>query len=273
MSWILEANGADANDEARSLGTTVYVAACLMLGAVELALGKPLPELHPWGDGVAARFVSGATLVLFAAAAFARPLKEYGALGLALHWAAAFAATSYAALETPWNWAVWVPATKTAIFMLMPLSIMKGDTSPSRFPIPHLLLRIVVGLTFAFYGLFHLFQGPMIAALIPAWIPQAELLPWLTGALLLIAGTGVATGVAVRECSLAVAALFASWIPLLHVERIARQPLSSFEWTFALSALALAGVSLSLFEWCRSRRTDRLTCFEFELESSPAKQA
>ena len=40
--------------------------------------------------------------------------------------------------------------------------------------------------------------------------------------------------------------MYGAWLPIVHAPRLLASPDSAFEWTFALTALALAGVALAV---------------------------
>jgi uncharacterized membrane protein len=105
-------------------------------------------------------------------------------------------------------------------------------------------LRRPFAVTLLFYGMVHMFHRALIAGLIPAWIPGAGAWPWITGSIMVAAGIALLAGRAAELASLAIAAMFASWILIVHLARLAGNPAGSFEWSFALTALALAAVAL-----------------------------
>jgi uncharacterized membrane protein len=230
----------------QGLGQRVYLAACIALGLVELAFGKALPELHPFPtDSPAAVWASGATLSIFAAAALVRRFERAGAIALAAHWLVAFALTLAAALDEPSGLLAWVPASKTALFALAALTLCRVTSGRS--------LRWALGATLVLYGVIHVVECRVVGQLVPAWLPQRPLWPYFTGTLLLAAGAALVTGKFIAQAALGTAALFGSWILLIHLGRIAANPASSFEWTFALSALALTGTALMVAELNPSR--------------------
>lgn len=81
---------------------------------------------------------------------------------------------------------------------------------------------------------------------VPAWLPGYRILAVLTGAVLVIAGLG--TGIKVKPAALALAALFASGIVLLHIPGAVSDPelLRSPFWIRTFESLALAGAALIL---------------------------
>jgi len=225
---------------ARPFGQPVFLAACIGLGLVELVFRKALVQLHPW-DSVSMAIVSGATLTVLALWLLVRPSSRIAAFALAGHWTLALVFTILAAAKAPPNALNWVPVSQTALFVLASLASSNGSG------LRHTQMTDVrrpFAVTLVFYGLVHVFQRPLIAGLIPAWIAGAEIWPWITGPIMVVAGIALLAGRAVEVASLAIAAMFASWILIVHLGRIAGDPANSFEWSFALTALALTGVAL-----------------------------
>ena len=225
---------------ARPLGQPVFLVACIGLGLVELFFHKALAQLHPWGsDSIA--IVSGASLTALALWLLVRPSSRIAAFALAGHWTLALVFTILAAAKAPPNALNWVPVSETAVFVLASLA----SSNKSGLPLTRMTdLRRPFAVTLIFYGLVHIFQRALIAGLIPRWIAGAEIWPWFTGSVMVAAGIALLAGRAVKLASLAIAAMFASWILVVHLGRIAGDPANSFEWSFALTALGLTGVAL-----------------------------
>jgi uncharacterized membrane protein len=178
--------------------------------------------------------LSGATLAIFALAGIAG--LRGARLALAMHWALALVLTVTAALKSPADPLNWVPVSKAALFAIA-AALSSGSVDQR-------LLRPSLGLVLIFYGLIHLFFHDLIAQLIPAWIPEPAFWPYFTGALMLVAGAALVVEKAAAAMAMIVTSLFASWILVLHSGRLMAHPASSFEWTFAFSALALVGVAI-----------------------------
>jgi hypothetical protein len=92
----------------------------------------------------------------------------------------------------------------------------------------------------------HLTQRDLIATLIPAWIPVRSYWPWLTGGVSVAAGLACLVGRGTTWGAGFIAFMYLAWLPLVHAPRLLGVPGSLFEWTFALTALALAGVALAV---------------------------
>ena len=179
-------------------------------------------------------YAAGATLSVVALAGIAR--VRGARLALTLYWTVSVALTFAAALKAPANPLSWVPMSKAVLFAIA-ASVAAGAVGARK-------LRVSLGIVLVFYGIIDLVFHDLIAGLIPAWFPKTAIWPYFTGPLMLMAGAALVADRAAAEMALVMAGLFASWILIIHSGRLAAHPASSFEWTFALSALALAGVAL-----------------------------
>jgi hypothetical protein len=224
---------------AGAVGAAVAAVAMGGLGLVELAGGEALPGLHPYPDDWSP-FVrpSGAFLVLFAATAWRARLM---AIGLALCWLAASGFVAIALTANARDPLAWAPLAQTLVFAAFALWLWGKPRTW-----PHALLRIAFGATLVFFGCIHLTHAGTIGGLIPDFIPGASLWPWITGGVQVIAGLACIAGRGVLPAGATIAAMYAAWLPIVHAPRLFASPASPFEWTFALTALALAGIALAV---------------------------
>lgn len=90
------------------------------------------------------------------------------------------------------------------------------------------------------FGSIHLVHRDAISGLLPEGFPAANIWPLMTGLILIVAGLASLVARWRRIAAMAIAAMFLSWIPVVHVARLIAGN-SSHEWIFAITALALAG--------------------------------
>lgn len=221
-----------------AVGAATAILASAALGAVELLRGEPLPGLHPYPEetpDLAVR-VSGALLLLFAAASQLRP--HLAAPALALHWAVALALTATAAAGSVSDPTAYVPLAQALVFVLFALSLWRASMRG--------VLRVAFGAMLVLFGAIHFAYVEAIAGLIPDFVPAAPLWPWLTGGAQVVVGIALLVGRFVWPGALAITAMYLAWIPIVHAPRVVSDTQSAFEWTFALTALALAGVALAI---------------------------
>ena len=223
-------------------GRLLFLIACLMLGIVEMYFGAALPGLHPWPVHQGLAWFSGASLALLAIGGLLFDTR-LASLGLAIHWFLAILFTIAVAVKGPTDALNWVPVAQSCLFAVASFKIASQREAGSSELAP-LALRLTFAAMLLLFGLIHIFKRELIAGLIPGWIPAADLWPWVTGTIMVAAGFAILIGKFAEIASLVVAGMFASWIFVVHAERLAQRPASDFEWTFALTALALAGAAL-----------------------------
>ena len=106
---------------------------------------------------------------------------------------------------------------------------------------------LVIGLCLMLllFGIIHLLQRSEIAGLIPDWIPLRSLVPVITGGVMTICGLALLHPRSRWIAAAAVAAMFTSWIPLVHLPRIARDISDAAEWSFGAMAVGLIGALMT----------------------------
>ncbi len=224
----------------RTVGIVVLTVTFAAMGVLESQRAAPLTGLHALPDGrYLAQMSIGAGLVMLVAAVFALIDigRAWAGYVLAVLWTA-FAVFAYmSASELPSEAPRWVAMAECAAFAAAGLAL-SGPRWSAR------VLGVVFGAMLVWFGLVHLTQRDVIASLTPEWIPYASRWPWVTGSVNLVAGLMCIVGFGARYGALAVAIMFALWLPIVHAPRLMESPSSLFEWTFALTAAGLVGVAL-----------------------------
>ncbi|MFA6114787.1 MAG: hypothetical protein WC729_12360 [Sphingomonas sp.] len=113
------------------------------------------------------------------------------------------------------------------------------------------VLPITAAMLLLLFGGIHLSQGPAIAALTPAWLPMRSVAPYASGLAQIAAGLWLAVRPS-RGPAWTMAAMYLSWLPLIHLPRLLAEPGDASEWRFAAMALALAGALI-----LSTKRSDR----------------
>jgi uncharacterized membrane protein len=218
-------------------GAMTGVAAMAALGLVELMRGEALPGLHPYPDAWPAGVIraSGALLLLFAASALRWP--SVAGPALALYWLVAALFVGLAVTANVGDPLAYVPLAQTVVFIAFSVWLWRR-------PQAHVTLRVAFGAMLMLFGAIHLTHIDVIAGLIPDFVPGASLWPWITGGVQVVAGLACVIGRGNSIAAIVVALMYAAWLPVVHAPRLLASPDSTFEWTFALTALALAGVAL-----------------------------
>ena len=192
--------------------------ACIRCQTVRLALTAPV-----WGVGLAL----AALAMLFR--------QNAAAWAMAILWLAALALTLLAAVSAP-DALASVPVAETAVFGVFAFAQARGGAE--------IALRVAFGLMLVLFGAIHLTppRGHRFAYsrvdTATAVLALAHRLAECLAGLACIAGRGVRIGAG------AIALMYASWLPIVHALRLAEDLTSTFEWTFALTALALAGIAM-----------------------------
>jgi hypothetical protein len=229
----------DSMGSAKRAGVWICLSAMVALGALEAFYRELLPGLHAYPEGVATWLLRASGLTLaFAAIATATDWR-IGALLLAACWLIACSLALSAALGAPGDALGYVPFAEAAVFAAF--ALWRCDERRA-----WLLLRLAFGAMLLLFGGIHLANRETIASLIPVWMPGAAYWPWLTGGGSVLAGAACVAGRSVQFVAGAVALMYASWLPLVHAQRLFADPASLFEWTFALTAVALAGIALAI---------------------------
>jgi uncharacterized membrane protein len=91
------------------------------------------------------------------------------------------------------------------------------------------------------FGVVHFLYPDAVAGFIPAWIPARLFWAYFTACAFIAGGLAVLSGVAIRLATVLVAAMFTSWVVVLHVPRLAAALGDPHEWATVFVALAFAG--------------------------------
>lgn len=105
------------------------------------------------------------------------------------------------------------------------------------------ILTAAVAIMLAVFGAIHILYRADVGSLAPAWVPWREQAPLLSGAIMLGSAAAMLAGRA-RIAALVVAAMFVSWLPLVHAPLVIASNGAASEWLFALIAICLIGVLL-----------------------------
>jgi uncharacterized membrane protein len=109
--------------------------------------------------------------------------------------------------------------------------------------------RLCFALSLPAFGVLHFIYSDYVASVIPAWIPGRTFWAYFTGVAHIAGGVSLATGVAARAAAPLLAAMFGSWVVLLHIPRVAADLHGRPEWTSLFVATAMCGAS-----WLIARR-------------------
>ncbi|HEY0628768.1 MAG TPA: hypothetical protein VGD23_05510 [Sphingomicrobium sp.] len=242
-----------------STGNAFAAAGMLGLGLVQIAFAAPLPELHQLELSPGAARLTGLFLSLCALALLIGR-RGWAAAGLTAFWAGWAALAFVSAVSTsPFVLPAGVPFAELVIFACW---LLTGTGAGRR--IGSALLPAAWGIALLLFGAIHLLYRDAIASMIPAWLPMRDLWPAVTGTVQLAAGVAMVSSQWRRAAAAIVALVYLSWIPVVHLPRLIQDPTSLTEWTFAITALVLAGCLMATASpkatgWNDGSRPDDLT--------------
>jgi uncharacterized membrane protein len=241
-------------------GRAIFATAMAGIGVQCLLRGNAVPALEPVAAASALPvigWITGVVLIGAAVATMLKPTASYGAAMLAatlLLWVALLHAPALAA--SPRSGGKWTGAAESFALGGSAL-VLFGLTRPSGAwrgtPDAISARSIIIGRTFfgismLGFGALHFLYIPYVAFVIPNWIPAHVGFAYATGVAHITAGTSILTGVIARIAALCAAAMFGSWVLILHAPRVLAHGRDPNEWTSMLIALTMCGSALLVAE-------------------------
>jgi uncharacterized membrane protein len=114
--------------------------------------------------------------------------------------------------------------------------------------------QIAFGLCALLFGAAHFVYMNYTAPLIPKWLPPSqEFWGYATGVFHIAGGVAILTGVRARLAAILLAAMYASFIPLVFVPVLMTESSSAFRWTECATTIALVGVAWTVADSLRRR--------------------
>ncbi len=101
--------------------------------------------------------------------------------------------------------------------------------------------RVLFAITLPGFGILHFIYYVYVASVIPSWIPYPVFWAFATGVAHAAAGVALLTGVLNRVAVTLLGIMFASWVLILHIPRVAADLGNWREWTSLFVATALCG--------------------------------
>ena len=241
-------------------GRAIFATAMAGMGVQCLLRGNAVPALEPVATTSALPvigWITGVVLIGAAVATMLRPAASYGAAVLAvtlLLWVVLVHAPALAA--SPKSGGKWTGAGESfalggAALVLVGLSRLSGAWrgAPDAISARSITIgRTFLGISMLGFGALHFLYIPYVASVIPNWIPAHVGFAYATGVAHIAAGTSILTGVIARIAALCTAAMFGSWVLILHVPRAIAHGRDPNAWTSMLIALAMCGSALLVAE-------------------------
>lgn len=106
------------------------------------------------------------------------------------------------------------------------------------------------------FGADHFLNVPLMASMVPAWIPGHVFWTYLAGTALIAAGVAMIVRIKARLASTLLGAMLLIWVLILHIPRAMADPYSGVggEWTSVFEALAGSGVTFILGQTLAERK-------------------
>jgi uncharacterized membrane protein len=232
------------NDFLLRAGVVVYGVALAGFGAMNFARLDGVPGIEPLPDWLPAHaawaVLSGVVLVAARLALIGgwrmRATAQAAAVTLTI-WLVCLHAPRL--VEQPTTGTVWVPACEVLALaaagwaLSRTLAARNASAACATF-----------GATFVAFALSHVVYLGYVESVIPPWLPAPRAWALGTGAAHLAAGLSLLSRVRARLAATMLAAMFGSWVAVLHLPRVVAQPEAPREWGSLLVALAMCGASL-----------------------------
>lgn len=106
----------------------------------------------------------------------------------------------------------------------------------------HVVGRILYGIPFLIFGVFHFLNAGALVGAVPAYFPAPSIFVYLTGAAMILAGISILTKIKIRTACLLLALLLLVYIVFVHVPGLPNQ----MSVGSLLKDLALLGGALTL---------------------------
>lgn len=252
------------SDRLISIGRIFFAIGLVAWGIQHLASGDFVTRVVPyWPAWMPARalgaYLVGAALI----AAGTAILLNLNARAAALTFSV-FAFLSFMFLHLPlaasgplWGGA-WTSAGKALVMCGGALCIAVSLAETEREPRAGLLSsarardgfviwgRVCLGAFMMLAGIQHFMFAGFVATLVPAWIPGALFWTYFAGVALIAGGAGIVMPFATRLAATLSGAMIFSWVFLVHIPLVVKNPHSANDVAAVFEALAFSGAALML---------------------------
>ena len=234
----------------------IFATAIAGLGVQCMLRGNAVPALEPVASSSSLQLVGWITGVVLVAAAVAT----------LLHSTAYYAAAVIASMLLLWILLLHVPALVAAprsggewtgtletlalggaALLLFGLMSAAGgyQREPERIAKRATTIgRIMYGMAMPGFGVLHFIYIGYVSSVIPSWIPAHVFFGYATGVAHMASGLGILTGIFSRVAAYCTAAMFGSWVLIVHIPRVLVNLRHPSEWTSMLIALGMCGGAL-----------------------------
>ena len=237
-------------------GRAIFATAMAGLGVQCMLRGNAVPALEPVAGSSSLPligWITGLVLVAAAGAILLHSTAYYGAAAIAallLLWVLLLHAPALAAAPT--NGGEWTGAFETLALSgaaVLLFGLMKIAAGYEREPEPIArravtIGRLMYGVSMPAFGVLHYIYIAYVASVIPGWIPAHVFFGYATGAAHVASGLSIVTGILSRIAAYCTAAMFGTWVLIVHLPRVFANAHGASEWTSMLIALGMCGGAL-----------------------------
>jgi uncharacterized membrane protein YphA (DoxX/SURF4 family) len=237
-------------------GRVIFAAAIAGLGVQCLVRSSAVPALEPVSSSASLEligWITGIVLVGAAVATLARATAYYGAAVIAavlLLWVVLLHAPALVA--APKNGGAWTGAFETFALSgaaLVLFGLTRGAAGYEREPDAvatraSMIGRLIYGVSMPAFGVLHFLYIAYVAYVIPNWIPAHVFFAYATGIAHVASGLSILAGVLARFAAYCTAAMFGTWVLIVHAPRVLAHSHEPSEWTSMLIAIGMCGGAL-----------------------------
>lgn len=227
-------------------GAMTFALGLFLFGAISLSSAQFVPGIQPMFQplteaGAVAR-LNGILLVTLSAGLFSNRFQKPAAMLLASYLAAWLIAAHLPQLLVKGSDITRLVGLMEVAAIVAALGILAFNRDRRRAGAAQLACIVYGSMLLLFAGV-HFTYHDFIASMIPAWIPFKALWPWLTASANLAAGLTFLTGIKSQIGGALLGAMYASWVPIVHLPRVFAAPENVDEWTAGAVAVTLAGAA------------------------------
>ncbi len=233
-------------------GAIIFPLGLFLLGVTSLASGAFLPDLQPIPEifeapGKAAH-LNGIVIAGLAAGIFAKRFQGPAAALLA-----AYLSTWLLVAQLPRlclnAFAITHLVSLLQLAAIVAVLTVVAFGMDARSGVPAKLGRGIYGCMLLAIALANIQQREFIASLIPAGIPLAAIWPWFIAFASLAVGISFITGIKAQLGGALIGAIYASWVPIVHLPGALSAPAAVGEWSAGALAITLAGAAWIISGW------------------------
>ena len=234
-----------------TIGRRVYGLAAIILGIPALVfgsfsmLGQPVPHAFPFYQPLL--YAAAGLLVLAGLATCLKRTAAIGSLALAAFFALFLILLHLPkAAAQPLVWVSWENVAENIVKLLGGILAWTwaAPAGEARAASVMRIARPLFGACLIVFGTSEFVYAGFTAAMVPAWLPPAQLFwAYATGACQIAAGLAVVTGIRARLAAILLTAMYLVFGLIVHLPRVIADPSGAMAWAENGTNLVLAGAA------------------------------